>query len=73
MQTTPPSPLSLHACRRRHGVRQVPVPTSKMMSSSMTASSNHNMSSDEITLDRYLEIVFRYLVCKTITHGFHGL
>ena len=35
--------------------------------------SSHNMSSDEVTLDRYLEVVFSYLVCKTVCHSFHGL
>ena len=43
------------------------------MPSPTTALSSHNMSSDEVTLDRYLEIVFSYLVCKTIGHSFHGL
>ena len=58
---TPPSPLSLQAYKRIYSVCQVPVTTSKMMSLSTTASNSHTVSSDEVTLDRYLEIVFSYL------------
>ena len=51
-----------------YSVLQVPEATSKMMSLSMTASSSRNISSDEVTYDRYLGL-FIYLVCKTIEHS----
>ena len=52
------SPCSFQARGRMSSAHQMPVDTSKMMSWCTTASSSHHMSSDEVTSDRYLEIVF---------------
>ena len=55
---TPPSPLPLQVWEETYGGRHMLVATSIKMSLSTTAVNSQNMSSDEVTLDRYLEIAF---------------